>query len=275
MLLKNTEKSNEKIRQGLISLWSEVFGDEKEYAELILPYLDFFDCFAVCENDELISSLYLLPCEIKCGNEIYKGKYLYAAATKEKFRGKGYMAKLINEALLSSKISSDFISLVPANEGLYGYYSRFGFETAMSRYVTAFHDLISDKALNELNLIFEENELNSLRRDSADSLFLYTNVSLNYAMDCYKFYDSCLYKLNEQSYFMYNDEEKCVIEFASKEDRFKENLAQLLKYFEGDITVYSPFELSKESKKEKCGMIYAYNSSLKEKKDIYMNLTLG
>ena len=50
----------------------------------------------------------------------------------KKFRGKGYMAKLLKKAESFAKQNGkSFIALVPADEGLYSYYKRFGFNEAM------------------------------------------------------------------------------------------------------------------------------------------------
>ena len=125
MLLTKEQKNCEAIQNQLVNLWCEVFSDSEEYVRLILPFLPFFDCYAVFEKEEIVSAMYLLPSEIKIGEKLYKGRYLYAAATKEKSRKNGYMSLLINEAIdtLKDKATlfplylqmTDFIPIMPVS----------------------------------------------------------------------------------------------------------------------------------------------------------------
>ena len=76
-------------------------------------------------DDEIVSSLFLLDCEI--GN--YKGKCVYCAMTKYAHRGKGYMKKLLDFSYDYCKENGfDFLFLVPAEKSLFDYYKTCGFE---------------------------------------------------------------------------------------------------------------------------------------------------
>ena len=119
-------ESKEKYIPSLLDLWKKVFGDSEEYIRLFFDkaYFD-SECFAVIEEDKVISAFYLLKCSIKFNGEVYCGRYLYAAATLPDYRGKGLMSELINEALKYCESHNlDFIALVPADDGLYDYYDR-------------------------------------------------------------------------------------------------------------------------------------------------------
>lgn len=75
-------------------------------------------------NDEIVSTLFLIPCKI--GD--YTGKCVYCAMTKYGHRGKGYMRKLLDFSYDYCKENGfDFIFLVPAERSLFDYYKSCGF----------------------------------------------------------------------------------------------------------------------------------------------------
>lgn len=56
--------------------------------------------------------------------------YVCGAATLRKYRGQGYMSRLMREALQASRQRGDMVcTLIPASEALYFFYRRFGFAT--------------------------------------------------------------------------------------------------------------------------------------------------
>ena len=127
--------------EDLKQLWEVVFGDTREVTNAFFENAFFPDgCFYESADGKAVSALYLLP--VTLGDK--KGFYLYAAATMPANRGKGYMAKLIKEALRYAKTVADFVYLCPAEQSLYDYYRRFGFsQTLYARFV----------AKNESNLL--------------------------------------------------------------------------------------------------------------------------
>lgn len=121
------EFENPHYKEQTVSLWREAFGDSEEYIRFFHSMHGRCVCITVGEGDELVSALYLIDGEL-CGE---KGYYLFAAATFKKFRGRGYMAKLLNKAKdFALRNGKSFIALVPAEQSLFGYYSRFGYKTA-------------------------------------------------------------------------------------------------------------------------------------------------
>ena len=102
------------------AIYNAVFGEEDNTFENALFY-HCKDCLKyLVKNGEVVTILFLLPCEIN-KNKCY---YLFAAATKEEERKKGYMTELLNSILKENEYQ---IFLRPANEGLIGYYEKFGF----------------------------------------------------------------------------------------------------------------------------------------------------
>lgn len=118
MTLKNKE-------QQLSLLWQNIFDEDEAVTKLF-----FENVYGICENPiienngEILSSAFLIPCEI--GN--YKGFYVYCALTHSKHRGKGLMAKVLSYAdEIRQKSDFDFLLLVPAEKSLFDYYGKFGY----------------------------------------------------------------------------------------------------------------------------------------------------
>ena len=214
MLLTSAEKRKDKTLSQLVDLWMTVFGDSEDYIKLIAPYLELFDCYAIKEDGKIVSAFYLLPSEIKIGSRIYAGRYLYAAATYEEYRKNGYMSSLINEAIEDKENQLDFISLVPANNSLYSYYGRFGFEPIMYNYRTRLICNGNEKA--ECCVVTDGKKINDLRKNKFDRVHLFTDETMNYALSCYGHFGS-FFKNAGGSAFLYADDEKTVYEEYSKE----------------------------------------------------------
>ena len=118
---------NEKLQKQAVSLWQEAFGDSEEYISFFLGTHKGCTFVPLTENGELVSGLYLIDGRLNGVD----GFYLFAAATFEAHRSKGCMARLLGLAAEKAKEKSkSFIALVPAEQSLFDYYSRFGYKTA-------------------------------------------------------------------------------------------------------------------------------------------------
>lgn len=111
-------------REQIISLWSAVFGDSREDIEFFLDECKNNSCLGLFVDGALASMLFLVDCKYS----EYNGQYVYAVCTAEEHRNKGYSSSLISEA---KKQMSDFLWLIPANDGLFEFYSKHGFETKL------------------------------------------------------------------------------------------------------------------------------------------------
>ncbi len=272
---------NEKYKKPLADLWHEVFGDDYDYINLLFSSeFDICDTFLKECDGKVVSALYLLRSNIDFEGKRYHGRYLYAAATSPEYRGKGIMAELINEAkLYCEKKKLDFISLVPANEGLYNYYSKFGFKTAMHRYETQVKNL-SESNISEITEITNSNEVNKLRHLLTENKFSYEKEDMQYAYSCIIGADCSFRRISDDSYFITDEDSKTVYEFISSQDNLENNVKKLLSHFVGNIKIYSPYDLREygENRAVKFGMIYPINDELKRDwkyTDIYMNLALN
>lgn len=118
-------------RKNIVSLWNECFDDSRDYIEFFLDRCSDKICLGHIESSSIKSMLFLLNGEING----YSCKYIYAACTEKKARCRGLMGSLIEYAKEYCRSHGvDFIFLVPGEESLYSYYSRFGFIPAMKRY---------------------------------------------------------------------------------------------------------------------------------------------
>lgn len=269
-----------KYKVGLADLWHRVFGDDYSYIELIFneEYGDSILCFGEIMDDRVVSALYLLNNKLKFENKVYDGYYLYAAATLPEYRGRGIMSQLITEAQEYCRNGgSDYISLVPSEESLYGYYSTFGFETAMYRYRGTCSG--NGIAAGDSEVIDSTCEALSLRNGYEGNIITFDEASFSYAASCLKMSGYSFYRLSEESYALFSREQKSVEEFISPINNTDIN-GRLLCVFlpEDNIKVSSPFELPFcEGHIEKAGMLYPVNAELCREwnfTDIYMNIAL-
>lgn len=109
----------------IIKLWNEAFGDSEEE---INEFLNIFgDCIhTISDNNLIVSQLFLIPGKINSA----KAYYLYAAATLEEYRGRGFMSKLLKYAeTFAKENNAEYILLMPGEDSLYDYYERFGYKS--------------------------------------------------------------------------------------------------------------------------------------------------
>lgn len=107
-------------------LWQEVFGDEREFIDLFMNEVYSPENMLVREEQgRVVSMLHIVEMQTSMG----KTGYLYAIATAEEYRGKGYASQLIGEALhLMRQRGYQVAMLIPASAELKSYYEHFGFE---------------------------------------------------------------------------------------------------------------------------------------------------
>lgn len=127
-----------------IALWQECFGDsrdwiEKYFEQVLKPE---FNVSLTLSDGTICSSLFLLPYKMNfCGKKATLS-YISGACTSVNMRHKGYMNRLMHNAIeLSYRNGDCFMALLPANISLYGYYDRFGFASVFfineQRYTSA------------------------------------------------------------------------------------------------------------------------------------------
>lgn len=110
-----------KDREQIISLWQDVFGDSREDIEFFLDNCKNKSCLGYFADGKLVSMAFL----IDCFYAFFKGQYIYAVCTDGLYRNNGFASLIINEA---KKCMKDFLWLIPAEDYLFDYYAKFGFE---------------------------------------------------------------------------------------------------------------------------------------------------
>lgn len=109
-------------REQIVSLWCSVFKeDSREDAEFFIDNIKHSVCLGYFSDEKLVSMLFLVDCKYSD----LKGRYVYAVCTAEEFRRKGFSTCLIEKA---KEYMNDFLWLIPANDSLFGFYKKTGFE---------------------------------------------------------------------------------------------------------------------------------------------------
>lgn len=103
----------------VISLWQEAFGDCVEDIQFFLDNCQNKSVLTLSDNNELCAMLFLVDAKSK--DKSYK--YIYAASTFKKHRGKGYMSALL---VYAAEKYADVL-LIPANDDLVKYYRKRNF----------------------------------------------------------------------------------------------------------------------------------------------------
>ncbi len=134
MIIRLSEKDDIK---GIVSLWSEAFGDSEEEIMYFIDnkYVPENTVVAECDG-EIASVLFLLEGEMSIKGSKYPSYYLYAACTLKKFRGRGIMANLLSEAEKIAFLRGyDFICLMPGEKSLFDFYSKHGYKIVFNKKV--------------------------------------------------------------------------------------------------------------------------------------------
>lgn len=141
----------------LIEIWQEAFGDSED---LITAFLNETvrpdEIYVWVEEGVTAGVLYALPCTIR-GK---KGFYWYALATRKEYRCRGIMRKLMEKAARDAEAAgSSFIWLVPADEGLFRYYTQYGFTYRIPRRETGEVNIrFPRRVMDYIRLEMEEDE---------------------------------------------------------------------------------------------------------------------
>lgn len=130
-------------------LWSDTFGDSPEYVDM---YFDRVyreaDGITIDDGQRLISSLLLQRYTLWFQGRELPMAYIAGAATRRNMRGRGYMSRLMADALRESAARGDALcALIPAHDWLYFFYDQFGFSTVFYADVqrfTALHSFPTD-----------------------------------------------------------------------------------------------------------------------------------
>ncbi len=112
-------------------MWIECFGDSPEYTDMYFDrvYND-ADAMILQQDDKPVSSLLLQRYAMRFhGSDAAMG-YIAGAVTRRNCRGRGFMSRLVTDAVRESYLRGDMLcALMPAHDWLYFFFDRFGFST--------------------------------------------------------------------------------------------------------------------------------------------------
>lgn len=202
-----TSVNNDK--EGIISLWHEAFGDSRNEIEFFLEKKFIPENTVVCEeNGEIASLLFLLNGEMHINNRDYPAYYLYAACTSKKHRGKGIMGEMLDFSKnLASDRGVDFICLMPAENSLFNYYSKFGYKPIFKQKTVKISveklNKISDSTDNSSDFSFKP--IDKLRNEALNGYdyFKWDKLSVEFAFEHTKLYGGNVF-LSNKGYFLYS-----------------------------------------------------------------------
>lgn len=119
------------MKEQVKALWKKCFPDDSDdFVELYFSsrYTDEINS-AIVENGRVVSALQRIPYPMRFNGAVIPVAYISGACTHPDFRSRGLMSRLLGESHRKMYSDGKYLSLlIPANEGLVGYYSRFGYE---------------------------------------------------------------------------------------------------------------------------------------------------
>lgn len=107
---------------GTRRLWENVFSED---TKAFLDYYYFLktrenEIYVIEEDDEIRSMLHLNPYQLQVGQERFWAHYIVGVATEERYRGRGYMRRLLVQSLKEMYRRKEwFTFLMPAAERIY------------------------------------------------------------------------------------------------------------------------------------------------------------
>lgn len=104
-------------------LYMDAFHDDAEFTDLLFKLFYDSSCKYLCVDGNVVSMLFAIDVTL----DSFKGKYIYAVATDERYRGKGYMRSLFEDIFHEYKTQYDFFCLKPMDDSLFDFYEKLGF----------------------------------------------------------------------------------------------------------------------------------------------------
>lgn len=223
--------SEESDINSLKELFKNVFEENDEALDLFFKRIFKPDiCYVCYDGDELIAMVYIIPTTIN-GR---KAGYLYAAATKDEFRGAGVMKGLIHYAL--SITAQEVCVTLPASDSLYDYYRRLGFFELTSNTAE-----LSREEVMKLAKPYEVVELvvtgycGIRNRVLKNNFLFWNNDFIDYAFDYNALYGAKIIKNNFGYAIAYSEGDVCnVSEFICDDKNAPYMLTELLTEFKSE-----------------------------------------
>ncbi len=245
----------------LKKIWVKCFNDTSSgYRTFIKQNKSNVRIYVAKCDKKVVSCLYHIPCTIG-GNSAH---YLFGAATLEPYRGRGIMKKLINFSLEEAAKSGDkFSALFPANDSLYGYYSRFDYERKCFRKqaVISKEQLMNIAEYGGFCMSMNVSAIAELRKNKIKgNALIFPDEYIKYSVSATKNYGGYVVCSNN-GYALVQEDEKgeCIIsELFADEEEINVLLGEILKKSKAEkfIFNYPPcLKIFNEEKNVPDGMI--------------------
>lgn len=275
----NFEKNHCEYITALKKLWCNVFTEKKEAVDLFFERCaDFTSFYTASYEGRPVSMLFLVSAELN-GK---KSHYLCSAATAYEYRGNGIMGKLIEYALEDAKKNNeDYSLLFPANESLYGFYSRFGYKPLCNAGKAVFSreqlEQIAYKTQDRLlcDSIYEVERLQ--RVTFKNNFLLQNNKFVSFASDYYAVY-GCKTLKSDNCFALVDDKSGTADVFYSLYADFPVFAELLLKKTNAERFVFtgkSDKDIFNNSQIENYGMIKSLDNTAEIPENIYIGITLN
>lgn len=255
----------------LKELFKNVFKENDEALELFFKRIFKPEiCYICTEGDELVSMVYIIPTTVN-GR---KAGYLYAAATKDEFRGAGLMKGLIHYAL--SITAEEICVTLPASDSLYDFYSKLGFKELTSNTAE-----LSREEMQKLAKPYEVSELVvggycGIRNRVLKNNFLFWNNNfIDFAFEYNALYGAKIIKNNFGYAVAYDEGDYCYVsEFICDDKNAPYLLTDLLSGFKNEKFKFhlSPNQKFLNSSPERYAMVKSITGYNPE--TIYLGLGL-
>lgn len=111
---------------GLTEIWKAAFGDDDKFIDLFMKQVYTPGMASVAECDgKIVSAIYLLTgtALVMPQGRAVASPYCYTLGTLEEYRGRGLGAAVSEHIMRTAMLSAPMVSLVPAQESLYGWYA--------------------------------------------------------------------------------------------------------------------------------------------------------
>lgn len=122
--------ANEEMTPVVRQMWKTCFGDTDTFLDIFFRYkYKPENTLLYFEDGKAIAALQMLPYAITFHKQEIPFAYLAGLCTLPEYRNKGIMGQLIHEAhRIITQRNIPLAILIPAEEWLYGYYGKFGYE---------------------------------------------------------------------------------------------------------------------------------------------------
>ena len=116
-------------------LWQDVFHDSDDYVELFFNRVyKPENTLVIKRDDHIISALQMIPYTVKLHERIVRAAYLCGLCTLPSEQGRGYMKKLIHDAMRQLQKRGDGLAFViPAEPSLFNFYRKLGFTSPVNQ----------------------------------------------------------------------------------------------------------------------------------------------